>query len=450
MEDFACLKAQLPGRLLIVGTGCIAEGVLPLLWRHVSVHRDQVTLLGPELSGHTLAQKHGIAFHASALTPGNFARELGAFLKPHDVLLNLAIGVDSLDLLNWCQQHDVVYLDSNLEPWFGRRQNLADARVRALDWRGRGRQTAVIAHGANPGLITHLLKSALRILAPRASSWAEAANQLGLQILQISELDSHVGNKLPSQSEFANTWSARGLAGEFLSQSEVGWGGHELSPPKGSVAYGHGRGTTIHLPTVGGDTRVRSWSPSIGPFTGYLLAHYESSSLAELLTAPNQNVNARPTVFYAVMPCPAAESAVANLRSTDSLSPRTYRTMKEELCEGACELGVLMLGRNVGHWYGTRLTLATARQLAPDNNATSLQVAAGVVAGLVWALENPWRGVVEAEDMDHRRVLSLAAPYLGTLFGVNTTWRPDNENMLRFKDFVVDADRILPPEKGVC
>lgn len=42
-----------------------------------------------------------------------------------------------------------------------------------------------------------------------------------------------------------------------------------------------------------------------------------------------------------------------------------------------------MGGAKEAYWYGSRLSIEQARQLAPCNNATSMQVAAGVVAGMV-------------------------------------------------------------------
>ena len=71
-----------------------------------------------------------------------------------------------------------------------------------------------------------------------------------------------------------------------------------------------------------------------------------------------------------------------------------------------------------------RLSIGEARRLAPYNSATSLQVAVGVLSGIVWALENPAAGIVEAEDMDFARHLELCGPYVGPLVGEYTDWTP--------------------------
>ncbi|MCE7917512.1 MAG: hypothetical protein P0107_07775 [Nitrosomonas sp.] len=59
------------------------------------------------------------------------------------------------------------------------------------------------------------------------------------------------------------------------------------------------------------------------------------------------------------------------------------------------------------------LSIEQARDLAPYNNATSLQVAAGILGGTVWAIENPESGIVEPDEMSFERILQVATPYLG-------------------------------------
>ena len=92
------------------------------------------------------------------------------------------------------------------------------------------------------------------------------------------------------------------------------------------------------------------------------------------------------------------------------------RILMDEIYDGTDELGALLMGHARGaYWYGSQITVHEARKLAPYNNATSIQVAAGVMGGVVWAMENPKRGITEPDEMDFQRVLELASPYLGKL-----------------------------------
>jgi homospermidine synthase len=105
------------------------------------------------------------------------------------------------------------------------------------------------------------------------------------------------------------------------------------------------------------------------------------------------------------------------------------------------ELGVLLMGHAKGaFWYGSQLTIGRARQLAPYNSATSLQVAAGVLGGMVWAVEHPTAGIVEADELDHRRALEVARSYLGTVVGVYGDWTPLENRAVLFPEDVDPAD----------
>jgi homospermidine synthase len=80
--------------------------------------------------------------------------------------------------------------------------------------------------------------------------------------------------------------------------------------------------------------------------------------------------------------------------------------------------------RGGAYWYGSRLSVDEARRLAPSNSATSLQVAAGVLAGVTWAMQHPRRGIVEPDDLPFDQMLAVARPYLGEVLGVTTDWTP--------------------------
>ena len=76
------------------------------------------------------------------------------------------------------------------------------------------------------------------------------------------------------------------------------------------------------------------------------------------------------------------------------------------------------------YWYGSQLSIEETRELAPHQNATGMQVTSAVLAGMVWALENPEAGIVEADEMDFRRCLEVQRPYLGPVKGYYTDWTP--------------------------
>ena len=135
----------------------------------------------------------------------------------------------------------------------------------------------------------------------------------------------------------------------------------------------------------------------------------------------------RPTCHYAYHP---ANDAVLSLHEMFGARRQDAAKMRHildehEIVDGIDELGVLLYGHDKNaYWYGSQLSVEETRQLAPYQNATGLQVTSAVLAGMVWALENPNAGIVEADEMDFDRCLEIQLPYLGPVKGYYTDWTP--------------------------
>ncbi len=448
------------GRLVIVGFGSIGQGVLPLLLRHLEVGAGQITIITAEPRGREVAAEYGIRFIETALTRENYRATLDPQLGRGDFLLNVSVDVSSVALIELCQEKGALYLDTCIEPWPGgytdpslppaARSNYV-LRESALALRPRypGGPTAVITHGANPGLVSHFVKQALINLArasglgggvPRGrDDWALLAERLGVKVIHIAERDTQVARIPKEPGEFVNTWSIDGFVSEGSQPAELGWGTHERYFPKDGRRHAFGCGAAIYLLRPGAATRVRSWTPLEGSYHGFLITHGESISIADYLTVKDgDQVLSRPTCHYAYHPCDDAVLSLHEFAGKNWRLQNRKRLMMEEITSGIDELGVLLMGPPTGvYWFGSRLTIAEARRVAPHNNATSLQVTAAVLGGVVWALEHPSEGIV----MDFARVLDIARPYLGDLVGVNGDWTPldGRENL-----FAEDLDREDP------
>ena len=120
----------------------------------------------------------------------------------------------------------------------------------------------------------------------------------------------------------------------------------------------------------------------------------------------------------------------------------TWKILDEnEIVDGVDELGVLLYGHaKNAYWYGSQLSIEETRQLAPYQNATGLQVTSAVLAGIVWMLENPDRGIVEADEMDFCRCLDLQRPYLGPVVGRYTDWTPLVDRSELFPESIDSSD----------
>src|ERR1700710_1346629 len=70
-----------------------------------------------------------------------------------------------------------------------------------------------------------------------------------------------------------------------------------------------------------------------------------------------------------------------------------------------------------------------------------LQVPSAVLAGMVGALENPEAGIVEADEMDYHRCLTVQRPYLGPVLGAYTDWTPLTDRPGLFPEDIDASDR---------
>jgi len=452
------------GRLVMLGCGSIGQGVLPLILRHIDLPRQNIHIVTADSRGSDVAAEYGVAFTVAQLTRDNYRDLLLPLLGPGDFLLNLSVDVSSVALIELCQKLGVLYLDTCIEPWAGgytdpsltpsQRSNYA-LRESALTL-AVARQpapTAVLTHGANPGLVSHFVKQALLDIAHDTGAepvvpasrdeWAALAAGLGVKVIHIAERDTQSADLAKRPGEFVNTWSIDGFTGEGCQPAELGWGTHERGWPGDACRHDFGCDAAIYLQRPGAATRVRSWTPLEGPFHGFLITHNESISIADYLSLrENGVIRYRPTAHYAYHPCDDAVLSLHEFAGKNWQLQNQKRLMMREIARGMDELGVLLMGSSRGaYWYGSRLTIEETRRLVPFNNATSLQVTAAVLGGMVWALENPQAGVIEADYLDHQRVLEVARPYLGDVVGVYTDWTPLAGRETLFSE---DVDRTDP------
>jgi homospermidine synthase len=451
--------AKVPGRLVIVGFGLIGQGTLPLLLRHLDIPPESIHIVTADTDGVEHARRCGVHFVHQALGRDNYREVLQPLLsRPGSVLLNLSVHVSSIALIKLAREFGAVYLDTCIEPWQGgytdtslsvlARSNYA-FREAALALRAPDQPTALIAHGANPGLVSYLVKQALvnlqeeifqtRHVPTSREEWADLARRLDIRTIHVAERDTQAANVPKAIGEFVNTWSVDGFISEGLQPAELGWGTHEREWPDDALRHTDGCQAAICLNHPGAGTKVRTWTPTSGPMHAFMITHHEAISISDYFTQRDRQGTAiyRPTCHYAYHPCNDAILSLHELAGRQWREQPRFRVMRDELVDGIDELGVLLAGhqRNA-YWFGSQLSIADARRLAPYNSATSLQVCASVLAGTVWALANPRRGVVEADELDHAEMLQLMRPYLGPIQGYFTDWTPLTDRAWIFPDEV--------------
>jgi homospermidine synthase len=446
-------------RILFIGYGAVAQCTLPILMKHMRVSPKNVTVMDFEDRRKVLApwMKKGVAFVQKRVTRSNMASVLKKHVGPGDVIIDLAWNIDACEILQWCHDHGVLYVNTSVEVWdpyegaenkhptertlYWRHMNL---RRMMAGWREKG-ATAVIEHGANPGLISHFTKQGLLDIGKRMQkdgkargrdaeeiqqlmkdqAWNKLSRKLGVKVIHCSERDTQITDVPKKVDEFVNTWSVEGFREEGTTTAEMGWGTHEKELPAYAVEHQSGPKNQICLARMGMNTWVVTWVPDYC-IHGMVVRHGEAFTISDKLTVwEDGKAVYRPTVHYAYCPTDSAIASLNELRGYDYKLQPTSRILNDEITSGSDILGALIMGHPYNSWWvGSDLSIEESRRLVPHQNATTMQVAISVVAATLWMIQNPDRGVVVPDDLPHEFVLKIAKPYLGKWISRSSDWTP--------------------------
>ncbi|MEI6307119.1 MAG: saccharopine dehydrogenase C-terminal domain-containing protein [Actinomycetes bacterium] len=448
------MAARFENRVLVLGAGSVSQCVLPLLIEHL-VDAKQITIADMRDNRQRVSESitKGATYVQDQLTRENMDQFLSKYLSAGDFLLDLAWNIDVNDILGWAHDHGVIYLNTSLEEWdpysaavsrnpTERTLYWRHMKLRKLTdtWNGKG-PTAIVEHGANPGLVSHLTKKSLFDIATRAIKDGQAAagvsealavenfpvlaQKLGVKVIHIAERDTQVSDKPKLLNEFVNTWSVEGFYEEGIAPAELGWGTHEKTLPVNAYQHESGPKNQICIAQPGATTWVRSWVPKMET-TGMLVRHGEAFTISDHLTVwDGDKAIYRPTVHYAYCPTDAAIASMRELEMQQwSITPN-QRIMNEEIIDGEDRLGVLLMGHPYKSWWtGSLLSIHDSRKLIPKQSATTVQVASAVYAAVAWAMANPNAGYRVPDDLPWREVLGFAEKYWGGYYSEPADWDP--------------------------
>ncbi len=450
---------QFGNRILFVGYGAVAQCTLPILVKQVKGPCHNITVMDFEDRRELLRPwlKRGVRFVRKRVTRDNLGRLLGQYLGAGDLLIDLAWNIDACEILQWCHDHGVLYVNTSVEVWdpyegaHGKHPTERTLYWRHMNVRGTTAKwgepgpTAVLEHGANPGLISHFVKQGLidigqRLIRDRKVAGSDAedirrlihdrafnrlAMKLGIKVIHCSERDTQITDQPKQVDEFVNTWSVEGFREEGTATAEMGWGTHEKELPPLAYEHPDGPRNQICLARMGINTWVSSWVPNYC-IHGMVVRHGEAFTISDRLTVMQDgNAMYRPTVHYAYCPCDCAIASLNELRGYDYKLQVKQRIMNDEILSGADILGALLMGHAYNSWWiGSDLSIGESRRLVPHQNATTMQVAVSVVAAAVWMIENPAKGVCVPDDLPHECVLKVSKPYLGRWISKPVDWTP--------------------------
>ena len=107
---------RLTNRIIIVGFGSIAQALLPLL---VENYNAEIIIFDKEADKprQDIAKEFFATLNRKFITSDNFSDILSPLLNNNSFLLNLAVSVSSIALIDLAQRYNTLYLDTCIEPW---------------------------------------------------------------------------------------------------------------------------------------------------------------------------------------------------------------------------------------------------------------------------------------------------------------------------------------------
>ena len=412
---------RIAGPIVMIGFGSIGKGTLPLIERHFEFDKERFVVIDPDDSDRKLLDERGVGFVHLGLTRDNYRDVLSKYLTAGGGpgLLRQPLGRHLLARHHAPLPRDRRALHRH------RRRALAGLLLRQVARKRGAHQLRACARRCWP--------SAARIRAARPPSPAAApirAWSPGSSSRRSSISPRILATRLPSRRR--RTSGAVSLSAS-ASRACISPNATPSAPKarsratcsstpgrsKASCRKACSRPNSAGARTRNGRRRTRAStrqaaarrSTSTSPAPTRACAHgrrrpglssassspttsrSRSPTITRCATSKGEAVY-RPTCHYAYHPCDDAVLSLHELFGRAGEIQSAHHILGEaEILDGIDELGVLLYGhaRNA-YWYGSQLSVEETRALAPYQNATGMQVTSAVLAGMVWALENPNAG----------------------------------------------------------
>ena len=424
-------------------------------------------------------------------------------VKENDIVIDVTTRTATIKIFTECRKRQLFYfntdtytesdneklctdlrkclIDSSI---YFMQMNMRDAELKT---RRHGNKTNVVECGMNPGLISIFVKQGIldiarwvlkeqkekggsknvdkelqKLVTRRA--YSELCQKLMIRVIHCSELDTQKSEnerELLKKVTLANTWSCLGFIDEGCEPCEIVLGTHENVIPVKEENLTQIVKQVAVLTKEGRKIKFKSYVPeyikedgtaSFTEINGVCVHHGEGLTLNEYIATEDYS----PTMHYVYNPSPAIENLI-HTKSKEELYKLSMDTdkwkvmnMYEDKLVGTDNVGALFIleenpltheAKPWGWWSGSILSTDYTKNVLKDPyfGPTVIQVMAGLLSGLSWALKNPNEGMVTPEAMDTRFILNLVKKYLGVVYsgevtGVNISGYDIDELMVIGRD----------------
>lgn len=370
-------------RVLVIGwRGGVGTALLSLLGSHptgreISKRIEALFLVDRASGGPCRLPDASVLADADCNEPETLARLLRDFAI--DTVIEVA-DVDTPATSAICERHGADYVSASIQ-CHGKLTIPGASDL--LGARPAVRTSQLLGAGMNPGIVNVLARVAVEDLARRHRV---DVRQLELAGVHVTELDTTTSSGV-EPDVFAMSWSPEHALSEILEPAAM------YVAQTCATALPHRPHDRLYAARCGDED-----------IAAMIVPHEELVSIGARFPEVES------AFFYAV------PAAYATLRRAPDRPVHEWATRKLYPPEARClsgkdRVGALIVSKRYGElWTGFEHDAGVCAR-GGSYNATTLQAAAGVLAG--WAMVGTRRGVHVTDDLDHRAYLDLVEAILG-------------------------------------
>lgn len=454
------------GRIVQFGFGAVGKSFYEKIKQEIEFNENEYFVITmDEFEFEAFVNLGGIVanFIINEITKENFKEVFGKYLREGDLLIDFADTVGTKDILEWCAQNNIMYLNTGEADWpenwysiFNENLLKNEIRKKHNDNNQTNKYPIVLQHGNNPGLVSHFVKSGIEYIAKKQfrkdkklkgliqrNEFNKAAQRLGIRQIHVNDIDLQDVKKDMPYNSLYSTWCVDSFFFEMLSEATINFGTHEKIDLKSEecklLDFENG---FLELKNLAADIKCRTYYPG-GKFEGYLVPHEETITIAKgLEVEENNRVCYRPSVIFLYSPCEAAKEYIENAKVNDYLNPDSEKPQdcenddgltivrgyvypekseivyQEKIKSGTEYVGVLLIGDNFNPvWVGNRIEMSYLYKNKRNSywqTPTITPVAMSALAATCWMIKNKEKGGIYFPDdiKEYKEIIKTAEKYI--------------------------------------
>jgi homospermidine synthase len=308
--------------------------------------------------------------------------------------------------------------------------------------------------GCNPGDVSIWVKVGINEIWKKKNntdklpkkSFAEMAQELGIQTIHISERDTQITSNRKKQGEYCNTWSSLAVSyyEELLGCVEASWGTHEDKKHNGMESVAN-ENNYLTWKKIGAYVQAQSWVPTYGRYIGNIVRHDEAYTIGRELTIPGKYC---PSVYYVYHPTDETIMSVYELKEKNNEYQENFRLLTSDITDGNDLLGLTYyLADGTTYFIGSLLNIHEAREIYNNKhndivNATNVPVVIGYLSGVIYLMdkiaEGKKVGLLCPDELPYEEIMNYQLPFIGDFVFVE-----GNYKMITSNNHFDDARQII-------